>query len=287
MNPKYPIFIISKGRWESRKTSKTLEMMNVPYHIVVEPQEYKKYAAVIDKKKILVLPFKNLGLGSIPARNWVWDYSISIGAKQHWIMDDNIDSFLRLNRNMKSYVTSGTILKCAEDFVDRYENIGMSGLQYDYFCPAPTAVPPFYLNTRIYSCILLRNDLKLRWRGRYNEDTDLSIRILKKGLCTILFNAFLAGKTPTGLDKGGNADELYKDDGRLKMAQSLVDQHPKIVKIVWKFGRWQHLVYYQHFKKNKLIKKDKYKNIKGINNYGMVLVQKKKGKLCRLNEKNC
>ena len=97
---------------------------------------------------------------------------------------------------------------------------------------------------------------------------------MESGLCTILFNAFTAAKTPTGIDKGGNADELYKDDGRLKMAQSLVDQHPGITKITWKYSRWQHQVYYRHFKKNRLIKKERYKGITGINEYGMKLVMR-------------
>jgi hypothetical protein len=38
-------------------TSKALEEMKVPYHIVIEPQEYEQYAAVIDPEKILTLPF--------------------------------------------------------------------------------------------------------------------------------------------------------------------------------------------------------------------------------------
>lgn len=79
-NPTYPIYVISKGRWESRFTARELEAMNTPYRIVIEPQEYEQYAAVIDPAKILVLPFSNLGLGSIPARNWVWDHAISGGA---------------------------------------------------------------------------------------------------------------------------------------------------------------------------------------------------------------
>lgn len=90
MNPKYPVYIISKGRWESRLTSRALERINVPYHIVIEPQEYKQYAAVINPAKIFVLPFSNLGQGSIPARNWVWEHSISMGVERHWILDDNI-----------------------------------------------------------------------------------------------------------------------------------------------------------------------------------------------------
>ena len=44
MNPEYPVYIISKGRWKSRLTSKALENIAMPYHIVVEPQEYDEYA---------------------------------------------------------------------------------------------------------------------------------------------------------------------------------------------------------------------------------------------------
>ena len=273
MNPKYPVYIISKGRWESRLTSKALEKIQVPYHIVIEPQEYDKYAAVIDPKKIFILPFSNLEQGSIPARNWVWEHSISIGAKRHWILDDNIYTFYRLNKNLKVRVDSGTIFKIAEDFIDRYENVALSGFNYELLVPRKSVVPPYYLNTRIYSCILIKNDIPYRWRGRYNEDTDLSIRVLKDEWCTILFNAFLADKVSTMIMKGGNTEELYQDDGRLKMAQSLKEQHPKITKIKWKWNRWQHSVNYKCFAKNKLIKKSGIIVPKGINNYGMKIVK--------------
>ena len=56
MQPKYPIYIISKGRADSRLTVKTLEAMNCPYTIVIEESEYPAYSAVIDPKNILVLP---------------------------------------------------------------------------------------------------------------------------------------------------------------------------------------------------------------------------------------
>lgn len=44
MLPKYPIYVISKGRWESRLTAKSLEEINCPYRIVIEPQEFKEYS---------------------------------------------------------------------------------------------------------------------------------------------------------------------------------------------------------------------------------------------------
>jgi hypothetical protein len=272
MNPQYPIYIISKGRASTRLTSKELERLKVPYRIVIEPQEYDEYAAVINPSKILKLPFSNLGQGSIPARNWVWDHSLSEGYKRHWILDDNIEHFHRLNMNMKPRVTSGTIFRCAEDFTDRYENVGLSGFNYYCFCYTTDRLPPYYLNTRIYSCILVDNSLPFRWRGRYNEDTDLSIRVLKFGLCTILFNAFLAGKKATLTMKGGNTDNVYTDgDNRLKFAESLREQHPDIVKVVWKFNRWHHLVDYSQFKKNKLIRKKDIVVPDCVNNYGMTL----------------
>ena len=221
MTPDYPIYIISKGRWESRLTAKALEGANIPYHIVIEPQEYDQYAAVIDPEKIYPLPFSNLGQGSISARNWVWEHAIESGAKRHWILDDNIRAFYRFSHNTFYKVTSGSIFRASEEFVNRYKNIALTGFQYFMFARRyERQARPFNLNTRIYSNILINNDIPFRWRGRYNEDTDLSLRALKAGWCTILFYAFLARKEPTMQMSGGNTDELYQDDGRLKMAQS-------------------------------------------------------------------
>lgn len=272
MNPKYPIYIISKGRWESRLTSKALEAANMPYHIVIEPQEYDNYAAVINPEKIYTLPFSNIGQGSIPARNWVWEHSIEQRAKRHWILDDNIYSFIRMNRNKCYRIISGNMFRAAEDFIDRYTNVPLAGFEYEMFMTRKKKHQPFALNRRIYSCILIDNNLSHRWRGKYNEDTDLSLRVLKDGLCTILFYTFLAHKVATQRMAGGNTNALYQDDGRLKMAQSLVAQHPDVTRIVWKYGRWQHKVDYSRFKHNRLIKRDDFIMPTGNNEYGMKLI---------------
>jgi hypothetical protein len=276
MTPKYPVYIISKGRADTRLTAKALERIDVPYRIVIEPQEYDQYASVIDPAKILVLPFSNLGQGSIPARNWVWEHSVSEGHDRHWIMDDNIQTFYRFNRNAIIPVADGAIFKAVEDFTDRYANVPMSGLNYEMFVPRRRGnIPPFQINTRVYSCILLSNEIRHRWRGRYNEDTDLSLRILKDGFCTLLFNAFVAKKVATMRMKGGNTDELYRQDssfdGRLEMARSLQRQHPDVTKIVWKWGRWQHHVDYRPFAANRLILRKDAVITPGVNDYGMVL----------------
>jgi hypothetical protein len=285
MFPNYPVYIVSKGRWESRLTSKALEFMNVPYKIVVEEQEYDQYCAVIDPKKVIILPShyldqydtcdgfgrtKSVGPGA--ARNFVWDHATETGAKRHWVLDDNFDAFHRLNRNIKAEVTSGTIFKAAEDFVDRYTNVPIAGFNYYSFCKSTDAVPPLVLNTRIYSCLLIENAIPYRWRGRYNEDTDLSLRVLKDGFCTIQFNAFLCGKVTTQRMKGGNTDDFYAIEGTLAKSQMLADLHPDVASVVWRFNRWHHHVDYRPFKQNKLIRRADLQIVDRINNYGMELV---------------
>jgi hypothetical protein len=187
---------------------KALEAIGAGFRVVIEPQEFPQYSQVIPESKLIMLPFSNLGQGSIPARNFVWQHAIDEGHQRHWILDDNIRRFYRLHENKKYTVTTTATFEALEDFVDRYENVPMAGMNYELLILAKNKVRPITWNTRVYSCILLDNKNPLWWRGRYNEDTDLSLRYLKAGNCTALFNAFLCQKIATMTCKGGNTDEL-------------------------------------------------------------------------------
>ncbi len=290
MNPRFPLYIISKGRYESRLTSKALEEMSVPYSIVIEEQEYGDYAAVIDPKKIIVLDkayqrdydtFDEFGdtksKGPGPARNFVWDHSISRGHSHHWVMDDNIMKFIRMNKNSQIPVGDGTIFRCMEDFCLRYQNVAMAGPNYEMFVLRKAKVPPFVMNTRIYSCNFIRNDVPFRWRGRYNEDTDLSLRMLKAGWCTVQFNAFIQKKISTQKIAGGNTKEFYAKDGTLPKSQMQVDMYPDVSRLVWKFGRIHHHVDYGPFKNNKLVRNKDIDVPNGVNDYGMKISDKNAG----------
>ena len=279
MNTKYPIFIVSKGRWDRAITARALDEMGVDYRLIVEESERELYAAKYSCP-IHVLPQEYLSdydtcddlgdsksKGPGAARNYAWDLATSEGHKRHWVMDDNIDAFHYLNRNKKWEVKTGKTLRAAEDFTDRYSNVPISGLNYYSFCKRDDAVPPFITNTRIYSCLLIQNDAPYRWRGRYNEDTDLSLRVLKDGLCTIQFNAFLCGKLTTQRMRGGNSKEFYDDEGTLPKSQMIADLHPDVAKVVWRFNRWHHHVDYRPFKSNALIRTVSVPE--GINNYGL------------------
>jgi hypothetical protein len=297
-NPKYPVYIISKGRHESMLTSRSLARMKVPHYIAIEPQDEKLYDQALDNFGIrpyvtlLVAPFSNHGDGPGRARNWCWDHSIALGAERHWVLDDNIADFYRLQHNLRIRVESGAIFRASEDFVDRYENVPISGFQYRFFIAPNTKYPPFVKNTRIYSTLLIDNKSKFRWRGRYNEDTDICLRVLKDGDCTIQFNAFLQGKAATQSVKGGNTSEFYHAEntenenfektgynslGTVNKSQMLVDMHPDVARMVWRYGRWHHHVDYSPFKSNQLILKPGVVIPKGVNNYGMSLTTNFKG----------
>lgn len=290
MNPKHPIYIVSKGRYNSRLTMKALDRMGVDYRVVVEEQEYDLYNQFIPENKLLILPISYLqnydtcdtlggekSRGPGAARNFAWDHSISEGHTYHWVLDDNIDDFHRLHNNVRVPVRCGSTFRAAEDFTERYENLYISGFNYYSFCKATDSVPPLTCNTRIYSCLLIKNDIPYRWRGRYNEDTDLCLRVLKDGYCTVQFNAFLQGKVTTQRVSGGNTKEFYKSEGTLNKSKMLEELHPDVAKVVWKFNRWHHHVDYKPFKSNKLILKENINLPTGVNNYGMKLVEVEKG----------
>ncbi len=277
MDPRYPVYVISKGRADCCLTARFLVRDRVPFRLVVEPQERELYAKEFGEEQLEILPFSNLGLGSIPARNWVKDHAIASGAARHWILDDNILGLWRRYRATKLPCEAGIALRAAEDFTDRYENIAIAGLNYYMFAVNRTKAPPFVLNCHVYSCMLILNALPHRWRGRYNEDTDLCLQVLSDGWCTVLFNAFLAFKTPTMLMKGGNTAELYAGDGRLKMARSLERVWPGVVETKRRFQRPQHVVKDAWKKFDTPLKRradvDFEALAAGPNNYGMRLRQ--------------
>ena len=317
-HPQYPIYIVSKGRHDTMLTSRALSRLKVYHNIVIEPQDKENYEKALDHFQIrkwvrlLVAPFSNHGDGPGRARNWAWDHSMEEGHKTHWVMDDNIQRFYRLNKNRRSPVETGAMFRAMEDFCNRYENIMMAGPGYKFFFAGAEKYPAYRTNNRIYSCNMIRNHCPYRWRGRYNEDTILSLDILKAGYCTIQFCAFLQDKMPTQTVKGGNTDEFYwkekgfdeksgvaiqseevmkfnsahaNPEGTKAKSQMLVDLFPNDAELVWKYGRWHHHVNYDPYKRNKLVFRKDFVMPTGTDEYGMKLKLHTQQEMDELNSK--
>jgi hypothetical protein len=264
--PRFPIYIPSKSRAGSRLTMKLLDRFHLDYRVIVEAHQFDEYAAVIPARRLLVLDTvfqdtyetcdsygRTKSLGPGPARNAAWADALARGFAWHWVMDDNIDGFYWRLHNQKIPAHDASPIVAMEDFVLRYTNIGMAGPNYDYFAKSRSRLAPFVTGTRIYSCNLIRNALPMRWRGRYNEDTDLSLRILKAGWNTVQFNAFLQCKTWTQMLSGGNTEAFYSTEGTLAKSAMVVALHPDCARLVWRFGRPHHHVDYGRWRKRALV----------------------------------
>ena len=282
---RYPVYIVSKGRYTNMLTNRALNRLGVPFRVIVEEQEFDEYAKVVGAENLLILPKKykeeyelldDLGLtkstGPGPARNFAWDHSISEGHAWHWVLDDNIDDFHRLHRNTKCFFRTNVNFVATEDFIDRYENVAIAGFNYSCFCKQDSKAKPYVLNTRIYSCLLIRNDIPFRWRGRYNEDTILCLDVLSAGWATIQLNAFLQDKVTTQRMNGGNSKDFYSVEGTLAKSKMLADAYPDVASVVWKFNRWHHHVDYTPFKNNPLKRKASFIPQNKVNDYGLKLI---------------
>lgn len=267
--PRFPLYIPSKGRHDSRLTSKALTALGVKHFVVVEPQELAAYRSACAGSLATVLELDlsykqkyelcdDLGLtkstGPGPARNFIWDHSIAQGHDWHWVMDDNIRRFMSLANGIRMRCDDPSLFWFMETFCLRYSNIAMAGPNYSFF--AQSSKRPYLLNTRIYSCNLIRNDVPFRWRGRYNEDTILSLDMLKAGWCTVQFDAFLQEKLMTQVLGGGNTSEFYSQEGTTAKSQMLIDVHPDVSRMCWRFRRVHHWVDYSPFKRNRLVRRD-------------------------------
>lgn len=266
-NPQYPIYIISKGRAKLAVTADHLTKMGVSFRLIVESAEYNDYLDVYKDNNLaeilhLDMDFRkeydtylqnfddSKSKGSGPARNFVWWHSKNVEKSEwHWIMDDNIFGFYYYTDGERPKAADGGIFAAAEDFVNRYDNIGISGLNYHMFAVPGTKVVPYVANTKIYSCLLINNNTSdIRWAGRYNEDVDICIRTLKEGYSTIQFDAFLAKKLSTQTMGGGNTDAFYAEEGTLPKSNMLMNNHPDITLVKWRFQRWHHIIDYRSFK---------------------------------------
>ena len=257
-NPIHPIYIVTKGRSDSRLTAKALDAMGVPYRIVIEPQDYSAYSCFFTDEQILILPFSNHGKGPGVARNWCKYHAKSEGHKRFWTMDDNIKFFCRLYKQRKFKLLDGGMLRVIEEYVGRFKNVPLAGCQYRFFPAEKSPQVPFVLNTRIYSCQLMSTEDKYEYRGRYNEDTIISLDVLKDGNCTMDFNICLIEKEATQKLDGGNTAEFYAEEGTAPKSLMLKVAYPDDTKLSERFSRDHHIVNYKKYYHNEPLYCDDY-----------------------------
>jgi hypothetical protein len=285
VQPQYPIYIVSYKRFDTLYTILSLEELNIKeYYVIIRPtdNEPENYRKAMEEKgvkniddKLMIMPEsfikeeKNKGNDySITHRNYAWNDAESKGFTHHWCLDDNIRGFFYRNAGEKLEIkNTGISFFFIEEYIKQYPNVYQAGMNYNHLVPAQGHRNVIIKNSRIYSCILNRHFDDIRWRGKYNEDTDLSIRILKQGKSTMNFQIFLCGKMATGSCKGGNMEKAYQGSGFDDKVDELIFNHPDITEKIIKYGRPHHQVDYKKFLNNDLTFTDYKLKIPKINLY--------------------
>lgn len=188
------------------------------------------------------------------AHNFAWDHSREEGHTHHWIMDDNIQLFrYRSARGKTMPLVDALPFIWHEDLMLRYKNLAgfALGLSHTF------GSQPFQLNTRLYCATLYRNDLDgIRWRRGLNDDTVVSLDILKAGWCTAESHMLLILKQPTnrGQRMAGGMTEFYNvSGGFIRKAAEAIRLHPDCVKMVERYGRVHHQIDYSQFKQRLIL----------------------------------
>lgn len=295
--PRYPVYILSKGRYQYERalTARSLARDEVPFVLAVETPEVDEYRKLcetlgVPTEYVHDIGFSDLGMGCSSVRNWITDHARENGHARQWQLDDNSYGFERFYRGKRIWCRAGLALRACEDFTDRYENVGLSGLNYHMFGGMVTK--PFVTNCHVYSCTLVNTEIACRWRGPYNEDTDMCLQVLADGWCTILLNAFLVYKLPTfsgGAKRStlGGMSDLYEADGRLRMARSLERWWPGVVTTERRFQRPQHVVKDSWRKFDTPLRRRSDEEIAALgllvdDNYGMKLTKRREPKSAKL-----
>jgi len=244
-----PIYILSKNRAETISTHKLLDQDNLPYRIVVEPQDLKAYADRFTPDQLLPLDKNDQGV--VYVRNYIKDNAYSMGDLYCWMLDDDMLGYEYRVNGKRHTTTPRPLMSIVEQSCFQFGNIGGANLSSAAYLFGHDGKPPVVYNSQIYGVQLLRTDTTARFRPNVAEDTDYSLQLLHDDWVTLVFKRFGFTTVTSGTNKGGLTDGEYTEDGRLERFRQLQRYWPGAFKIGrLKDGR-PHLVgrnYYSRFR---------------------------------------
>ena len=256
----YPIYIPTRGRPKMQLTATALLALGISPTLVVEDAEADAYMEHNPDCRVVVWPQRYLDeyektpeLDPHPttgaAHNFAWDHSAELGFSHHWIMDDNIRFFLIRSKGRRARVANPVALHFNEVFIRKWKNLAGFSLAMSPFMRGSE----IRLNTRLYCATLYRNDLHeygIRWRRGLNDDTVVSLDILKTGYWCTAENSVVGimkmGTSRKSRLPGGMTD-FYAQGGFIKKSAELVRLHPDCTQTVVKFNRIHHTVDFSKF----------------------------------------
>ena len=264
MSKHYPIFIPSKHRCGISGTAYIFAKCGIEdYRIIVEADDLKDYRNKYGTSRVLELPRSYLenyetldeygtemAAGPGAPRNYAKDLAAAEGAEWFWTFDDNLTyALLRYDaRGFRRDWNGARWFAGVENLITQFNNVAIGGPHsFDFIAHGHQRIRRYVANTRVYSVSLMRTAIPFRWRGRYNDDTILSLDVLRAGWATILSNEWLMKKNQTQIVKGGLTEHLYKY-GTGPKSRMLATEYPEYAVVTERFKRIHHFIdYKKHF----------------------------------------
>lgn len=216
---KYPVCIVSKDRSDTCTTHTLLDFEGVKWFYMVEPKDYDAYVARFGKSKVINIEQNDKGIYYV--RNYCIEWSKKNGYDKHWQVDDDLRSlhyrpmnFIKGIRDSTRIENPSSMLSYIEDISIKCVNYGAGCLTHDGF--AFSKKNDVDINKMIYCFQLINNSIKSRYQPHTSEDVDFSVRILKEGYVTMVFNKYSFRTPASGSLKGGcNSSIDYKKIGNV------------------------------------------------------------------------
>ena len=175
------------------------------------------------RDRIIVFPYDNVGT-CMHVRNWAKEYTASLGHHWHWQLDDDIMKIGARTVGKVVHHSPCEVFREIEAFVHQYENIAIAGICGGIFQFSKKTYCDW--NTQAVSCVLVNNDVPIRWRLSGHMDTDYTLQALSLGWCTVQINKYGAWLEPSG--QPGGMTPFYNDSGRLRRVRALMKAWPNL-----------------------------------------------------------
>lgn len=256
------VYIISKGR-PGCKTAETLTKLGYPgqWFIVCGTNddaldEYREnwgeHVLVFDWRDEITrtdtldnFGFETMPSGAVPVRNATRAISEARGELRHWQLDDDYDSFWRVNAECtkNERIKDGAVLEA--EMLKIAEFGYKAGLQNAGFQLSSEAYPDKAkcFGSRVFNAHNLPStpDLFTVWRGRMNDDLINAIETYRRGGYEMSLKFLSLHPMPTQSEDGGMTD-IYKAEGTVRKSAYPVLVAPSATKLVIRFGRYHHKV---------------------------------------------
>ncbi len=201
----YPVYVISRKRWNSATTMRLLDQARINYMLVVPKKELEQYHDRFPSADIIALPDSETGAGA--ARSYIQEICKEQGYPYVWILDDDIDAVEKIPSGstvMKEVSTLRSLFSTLESWIEDYSNVALLGVNLN----GEFNEKAFQVNGSVRGLMLVNLQTGKEFNPKYKvyEDYEFAFQHITEDWVTIVHNSFSVGFAQL---PGGGASSLY------------------------------------------------------------------------------